>query len=172
MQPELWKSLRWAASAYAHYLREHAASWLSFTEAGTQGHREWEWEMCMLPPSDDMQLQLATLFYLSVPISLWRPASLYMCVCAYLPTQYPLRFQPLIASSRNISPTLLLHLVKYLITNASLLNSSPHLVLLSCTVDAWHEATRCPDCVLGVLRLWFSIIITKRPLACGLPDQT
>lgn len=40
--PELWKSLRWPASAYAHHLREHAASWLPFTKAGTQGQREWE----------------------------------------------------------------------------------------------------------------------------------
>lgn len=51
--PKLWKSLRWPASAYAHYLREHAASWLPFTKAGTQGQREWEREMCVLTPSDE-----------------------------------------------------------------------------------------------------------------------
>lgn len=58
IMPELWKSLRWAASAYAHYLWEHAASWLPFAKAGTQGQREWEWEMCMLTPSDETLLQL------------------------------------------------------------------------------------------------------------------
>lgn len=58
IMPELWKSLRWAASAYAHYLWEHAASWLHFTKTGTQGQREWEWEMCMLTPSDEAWLQL------------------------------------------------------------------------------------------------------------------
>lgn len=42
IMPELSKSLRWAASAYAHDLGEHAASWLPFTKAGTQGQKEWE----------------------------------------------------------------------------------------------------------------------------------
>lgn len=44
---KLWKSPRRPASAYAHYLWEHAGSWLPFTKAGTQGQREWEWKVCV-----------------------------------------------------------------------------------------------------------------------------
>lgn len=86
IMPELWKSLRWAASAYAHYLWEHAASWLPFTKAGTQGQREWESAMCVLTPSDETLLQLCAYGYIfvCVPVSLWRPASLYVCVLTCL----------------------------------------------------------------------------------------
>lgn len=52
-EEHLARSLRWPASAYAHYLREHAASWLPFTKAGTQGQREWERGTCVLTPSDE-----------------------------------------------------------------------------------------------------------------------
>lgn len=52
---KLWKSPRRPASAYAHYLWEHAGSWLPFTKAGTQGQREWEWKVCVCActPSDE-----------------------------------------------------------------------------------------------------------------------
>ncbi len=83
--PELWKSLRWAASAYAHYLWEHAASWLAFTKAGTQGQSEWEWEMCMLTPSDETLLQLCVYMgtFLCAWLSLYGDLRVCMCVCVH-----------------------------------------------------------------------------------------
>lgn len=82
IMPELWKSLRWAASAYAHYLWEHAASWLPFTKAGTQGHREWECEMCMLTPSDETLLQLCIrVHFLCAWLSLYGDLRVSVCVC-------------------------------------------------------------------------------------------
>ena len=45
----------------------------------------------VLTPSDETLLQLCVYGYIFfVCVSIWRPAkSVYMCVCAYLPTQYP-----------------------------------------------------------------------------------
>lgn len=81
IMPKLGKSLRWPASAYAHYLWEHAASWLPFTKAGTQGQREWEWEMCVLTPSDETLPQLCVHTGRFLCVSLWRPASLCALTC-------------------------------------------------------------------------------------------
>lgn len=94
IMPGRWKSLRWAASAYAHYLWEHAASWLHFPKTGTQGQREWERATCMLTPSDEASLQLCVC-----------ATSLGACEseCVRAPTQHPVlsRFQTLSASSGN-----------------------------------------------------------------------
>lgn len=106
--PELWRILRWAASAYAHYLWKHAASWLPFTKAGTQGQREWEWEMCMLTPSDETLLQLCIWVHFCpcALVSVWQPACACVCTCVCAcSVAYSvcclLRFQTLIASSRQ-----------------------------------------------------------------------
>lgn len=113
IMPALWKSLRWAASAYAHYLWEHAASWLPFTKAGTQGQREWEWAMCMLTPSDETLLQLCIRVHFCVRGCLSMATCESLCVCACLPTQYPvlldfIHWLPLLATDSNISPYFLL----------------------------------------------------------------
>lgn len=100
--PKLWKSLRWPASAYAHYLREHAASWLPFTKAGTQGQREWEREMCVLTPSDEILPQPCVYMGRFVCAGLSLYGDLRVCVCSLAySVSCSLRFHTLIALSRN-----------------------------------------------------------------------
>lgn len=90
-----WKSLRWAASAYAHYLWEHAASWLHFQRL-VHRVRESGNERCVC-----LHPQMKHCF--SCVYGPFLCAVESVCVCAYVPTQYPVlsRFQTLIASSRN-----------------------------------------------------------------------
>lgn len=81
-----WKILRWAASAYAHDQREHAASWLSCTNASTQGqtnaHAQMKhWFSCV-----------QRCIFCACASSLAAPESHVPC---------PLRFQTLMVSSRS-----------------------------------------------------------------------